>query len=75
MYQWRNLVPTLERKLTPIKNVYLENIKATNVKFISRILGQKELPVENIFLKYIKADNVSVQNDIHENVVNFERKN
>ena len=74
MYQWRNLVPTLERKLTPIKNVHLENIKATNVKFISRILGQKELPVENVFLKNIKAENVSVKNDIHENVVNFERK-
>jgi len=74
MYQWRNLVPTIERKLTPIKNVYLENIKATNVKFISRILGQKELPVENVFLKNIKADNVSGEKDIHENVVNFERK-
>lgn len=74
MYQWRNLVPTIERKLTPIKNVYLENINATNVKFISRILGQKELPVENVFLKNIKADNVSGEKDIHENVVNFERK-
>ena len=74
MYQWRNLVPTIERKLTPIKNVYLENIKATNVKFISRILAQKELPVENVFLKNIKAENVSGEKDIHENVVNFERK-
>lgn len=74
MYQWRNLVPTLERKLTPIKNVYLENIKATNVKFVSRILGQKELPVENVFLKNIKAENISGEKDIHENVVNFERK-
>ena len=74
MYQWRNLVPTLERKLTPIKNVYLENIKATNVKFISRILAQKELPVENVFLKNIKAENISGEKDIHENVMNFERK-
>ena len=74
MYQWRNLVPTIERKLTPIKNVYLENINATNVKFISRILAQKELPVENIFLKNIKAENVSGEKDIHENVVNFERR-
>ncbi|MDW8852797.1 glycoside hydrolase family 28 protein [Flavobacterium sp. MMLR14_040] len=74
MYQWKNLVPTLERKLTPIKNVYLENIKATNVKFISRILAQKELPVENVFLKNIKAENISGEKNIHENVVNFERK-
>ncbi|MEO8236508.1 MAG: hypothetical protein ABI793_11370 [Flavobacterium sp.] len=28
LYQWRNLVPTIERRLTPIKNVYLDNIKS-----------------------------------------------
>jgi polygalacturonase len=75
LYQWRDLVPTIERKLTPIKNIYLENIKATNVKFISRILGQKELPIEKIFLKNVHADVVQVNQNIHENVVNFENKN
>jgi len=49
LYQWKDLVPTIERRLTPIKDIYLENIKAKNVKVISRILGQKELPVENAF--------------------------
>ncbi|MNL09315.1 hypothetical protein D3C87_1300700 [compost metagenome] len=75
LYQWRDLVPTIERKLTPIKNVYLENIKATDVKFISRILGQKELPIENIFLKNVHANAVQGNQNIHENVVNFENKN
>ena len=75
LYQWRDLVPTIERRLTPIKNVYLENIKATNIKFISRILAQKELPVENIFLKNVTADKVLGEKSIHENVVNFVAKN
>lgn len=75
LYQWRDLVPTIERKLTPIKNVYLENVKATDVKFVSRILGQKELPVENIFLKNVHAAVVQEKEYIHENVVNFENKN
>jgi len=75
LYQWRDLVPTIERRLTPIKNVYLENIKATNVKFVSRILAQKELPVENIFLKNVTADKVSGEKSIHENVINFVAKN
>jgi len=75
LYQWRDLVPTIERRLTPIKNVHLENIKATNVKFVSRILAQKELPVENIFLKNVTADKVSGEKSIHENVVNFVAKN
>lgn len=68
LYQWRDLVPTIERRLTPIKDIYLKNISATHVKFISRILGQKELPVENIFLKNVTAD---TKKHIHENVLNF----
>ncbi len=55
--------------------MYLENVKATDVKFISRILGQKELPVENIFLKNVHADVVQGNQNIHENVINFENKN
>lgn len=72
LYQWRDLVPTIERRLTPIKNVYLENVKATDVKFISRVLGQKELPVENVVLKNVHAD--LIQGNIHENLLNFEKK-
>ncbi|KFF02689.1 glycoside hydrolase family 28 protein [Flavobacterium reichenbachii] len=71
MYQWRNLVPTIERRLTPIKNVYLENITAGEVKFISRILAQKELPVQNVFLKNITAAKIKEKKSIHENVINF----
>jgi polygalacturonase len=74
LYQWKDLVPTYVRKVTPIKNVYLENIKATNVQFESRILGQKELPVENIFLKNVVADTIRNKKQIHENVINFEEK-
>ncbi|MFC5683070.1 glycoside hydrolase family 28 protein [Flavobacterium sp. MAHUQ-51] len=75
LYQWKDLVPTIERRLTPIKNVYLDNVKATNVKFVSRILGQKELPIENIFLKKVSADAVQGEHSIHENVLNFVNKN
>ncbi|POY39506.1 polygalacturonase [Flavobacterium alvei] len=75
LYQWRDLVPTIERRLTPIKNVYLENVKATEAKFISRVLGQKELPVENVFLKNVHADLIKGNLSIHENLLNFESQN
>lgn len=74
LYQWRNLVPTVERRLTPIQNVYLDKVTASNVKFISRILGQKELPIKDIFLKNVKADTVSEKEHIHENVLNVQIK-
>jgi polygalacturonase len=75
MYQWKDLVPTIERRLTPIKNIYLENVKATDVKFISRVLGQKELPVENVFLKNVHADLIQGNPSIHENLLHFESQN
>jgi polygalacturonase len=71
LYQWRTLMPTYTKRLTPIKNVFLENIKATDVKFVSRILGQKELPIENISLKHVTPGTVQDKKQIHENVVNF----
>jgi len=72
LYQWKTLVPTIERRLTPIKGIYMENVKAKNVKFVSRILGQKELPVENVFLKNVTADTIrDAKRYIHENVINF----
>lgn len=75
LYQWRDLVPTYIRKLTPIKNVYLENVKSSNVKFIANISGQKELPVQNIWLQNVQADTVRGDKKyISENVINFNIK-
>lgn len=71
LYQWRNLVPTYERRLTPIKNIYLHNIEASNVKFISRISGQEELPVENVFLINVTADTIRETKKVHRNMLNY----
>lgn len=71
LYQWRNLVPTYEKRLTPIQSIALHNIKAGDVKFISRILGQAELPVENIRLKNVSTGNIADEKHIHKNVIQF----
>lgn len=71
LYQWRNLVPTYERKLTPIEDIHLTNFQSKDVKFISRIMAQAELPVKNIFLENISADSIQDEMYIHENVENF----
>lgn len=75
LYQWRTLVPTVKRRLTPIKDVHLDNLHASSVKFVSRVLGQKELPVANIFLKHVSADTVTGKEHIHENLINFKNVN
>ncbi|MFY9154070.1 MAG: glycosyl hydrolase family 28 protein [Prolixibacteraceae bacterium] len=71
LYQWRDLVLTIERRLTPISDIYLESIKAGDVQFISRILGQKEIPVQNVSLKNVSANTVQDQDYIQENTTNF----
>ncbi|MFA9388553.1 MAG: glycoside hydrolase family 28 protein [Prolixibacteraceae bacterium] len=71
LYQWRNLVPTIERKLTPISNIHLENIHANNVKFISNIQGQEELPVTKVELINVIADTIREQKYIQQFVTGF----
>ncbi|WP_018628815.1 glycosyl hydrolase family 28 protein [Niabella aurantiaca] len=72
LYQWRSLVPTYEKRLTPISNVFLNNVTATSAKFISRILAQKALPVTNVSLTNVTAGSVTEQQNIHEHVNGFQ---
>lgn len=72
LYQWRDLVPTYERRLTPIHDIYLKNIQAANVDFISKIMAQEEQPVKNVFFTNVFADTIRGEKKmIHENVKNF----
>jgi polygalacturonase len=71
LYQWRDLVPTIERKLTSIADVYLKNIKATKTEYVSKITGQAELPIKNIFLNHVLVNSITSEKHIHEHVINF----
>ncbi|SDS64335.1 glycoside hydrolase family 28 protein [Gramella sp. MAR_2010_147] len=71
LYQWRNLVPTYERRLTRIRDIQLEEVVAKEVKFISKIDGEEELPVENILLKNVSASVVKDSLNMHEHVLSF----
>ena len=70
LYQWRNLVPTIERRLTPISDIYLKNISARKGKFVSRIQGQKELPVKNVVMENVQCDSISQAKYLNENLKN-----
>lgn len=71
LYQWRDLVPTYQKKLTTIKEVYLSDIHAENVAFISKISGQEQCPVKNIVLKQVTADSIRNQPIMNQNVLGF----
>ena len=71
LYQWRTLVPTIEKRVTPIMDVFIENVSATNGRFVSRILGQSLLPVQNVVLQNVTMQSVTERNHVHENVIHF----
>lgn len=74
LYQWKDLVPTYERRLTPISDIYLNTIEVEHVReYISRIDGQEELPIQHVHMDNIKATSVGSPVKIqNRNVVNFE---
>ena len=71
LYQWRDLVQTYEVKLTPIEGVYLENVQAKNMQFVSRIQGNAELPVHDVVMKNVTVASVSKEEFINSNVEGF----
>lgn len=58
LYQWRDLVPTYEVRLTPISDVHLENVHVAGVRYLTKIDGQDALPVKNVSLAGVAAQSV-----------------
>ncbi|MBC2606494.1 glycoside hydrolase family 28 protein [Pelagicoccus albus] len=69
LYQWRDLVPTYERRLTPISEVYLENVRAGSVEYVVKIQGQAELPVKKVRMANIEVENFRKEKAMNENVI------
>ena len=55
LYQWRDLVPTYEEKLTPIRGIHLKNIQVEETDTPIKIVGDAKLPVRDVFL-----DNITI---------------
>lgn len=75
LYQWKTLVPTYEKRLTPISNIHIDWAKATDVEFVVSVHGQKELPVKNVLLNNVTATQIRVQREIYENAENAVLRN
>ncbi len=71
LYQWKNLVPTYETRLTPIEDVYVENVDVEQAKYVTKIEGQLELPVERVVLKSVRVGKVEERGLQNTNVNDF----
>lgn len=53
LYQWRDLVPTYEERITRIDGIYLSNIRCDAVKMIYDLKGDAQLPAKNVEMKNV----------------------
>lgn len=53
LYQWRDLVPIYEERITPIKGIHLKNIHVGETVTPFRIVGDARRPVRDIYLEDI----------------------
>lgn len=70
LYQWRDLVPTYEEKLTPIRGIHLKNIQVEETDTPIRIAGDAKLPVRGIFLENITVNKANSRTNRLRNVEN-----
>jgi polygalacturonase len=68
LYQWRTLMPTNERRLTPISGLYVSNVEVAEAKFVCQIKGQAELPVRDVRLRDLRVRSVLGTPVLTENV-------
>jgi polygalacturonase len=55
LYQWKTLLPTYVRKLTPIEGLHVSNIAVGEAKNLCAISAEAEMPVKNVSLRGVAA--------------------
>lgn len=58
LYQWKDLVPTYERKLTRIRGIYMKNVHCKSADAIYELKGEAEEPIRDVFIEQVKVDTV-----------------
>ena len=58
LYQWRDLVPTYERRLTPIQGLHVSNVTVGEAAFVCRIQGEADMPVQDVSLRGVTVAKV-----------------
>ncbi|RYF21958.1 MAG: glycoside hydrolase family 28 protein [Oxalobacteraceae bacterium] len=71
LYQWKTLLPTYVRRLTPIEGLYVRDIDVKQAKFVLNITAEREMPVRNVRLDRVKVGTTTGTPVVAENVINL----
>ncbi|MFG6458353.1 glycoside hydrolase family 28 protein [Roseateles sp. BYS96W] len=69
LYQWRTLMPTTERRLTPVEGLFVSDIEVGEAKHVSRLRGDATLPMRGVTLKRVKVERLLGEAHDHRNAV------
>lgn len=74
-YQWRNLVPTYEERLTPIRGIHFRNVTVDETETPFRILGDARLPVKDVVLENITINKITGKPSLYQHAENIRESN
>lgn len=58
LYQWKDLVPTYEERITRIEGIHMKNITCQSSKAIYELKGSKALPIKDVEIRNIHVEEV-----------------
>lgn len=58
LYQWKDLVPTYEERITRINGIYMKNVTCTSADAVYELKGDGRLPAKNVEIKDVHVDEV-----------------
>jgi polygalacturonase len=71
LYQWRDLLPTYDRRLTAIEGLHVSNVVVEEAKSVCAITAEREAPVRHVTLSGVKAGRITGQAAVLQNVEDF----
>jgi len=71
LYQWRDLVPTYERRLTQIEQIHIDQVTVGVSSHLCRLEGQKQAPIKCISLNNVAINFISGARVLNQNVEGF----
>ena len=81
MYQWKNLVPTYEERITRIDGIYMDKVTCESADAIYELKGNAKLPVKNVTIENVKVGEVkeivkkvNIEENVVENNDTYDRK-
>ncbi|SHE44932.1 alpha-d-galacturonidase [Dysgonomonas macrotermitis] len=75
LYQWKDLVPTYEKRLTRIEGIHLKNVSCDSTDAIYELKGNAELPIRNVEIENVHVGQVKKFLNKTENVFDLREKN